>query len=231
MNFKTYLLENYQTLDENHSLAYQMLIDNLDNTHIEYDDKKALFNIGHAIQNPQFDQLEIAIFKSDSEKVDFAKRKSNGKHVIVIFTPNYPDRNDIDSFLSSHNKIMRNVTGYMKKFEIDFMDKSIENKNYHDTDFEKNYDNLITAIKKRVKDYDKVYDELKSKMDKNSGNHGLTTSVKLAMDNLKSETFGVDAKTFLGKLTKEPEGEFIKSLSKELKLKLENRLNGFFKDI
>ena len=237
MKFTEYLIENFVALTEMEHTLYQMVIDNVDNTHVEYYKDHLLFNLGHTIHDSRFDKLEVMVVKDDLKRVKLARRGE--KFVVVIYSPKFPTRMGIDTMLAGDRTIKAGFMKAVKRFAKDHY-KPDENAEKHPVEHEKEFStkrNVEKAYKELIAEIKKIEDEYKSGVreleKKLVGNHSLghAETVRVAIDSLKDDLLGNTPDEFMSKVKKLDGYKFLAHVEKETKEMIEARLVSYYKGI
>jgi len=225
------------------SLALHAFVDNLDNAHYDANNGKLEYNLGEVIQNGFFSNVDIVIIQGNSESIRAAKRKDSDTYAIVIQTPTLPEIGAVDDFIEN-KKIAIPVIKELAKIANNLEDQGVDgsdqltdhekSKKFNSKDFfEKAY---MLGVEKMNRYLERLQGQIES-LNRKAENAGLASrkaTYKMAIDKLKEETIGEDAKKFSTKfyeLIEEEHPNFRKYLETENRKRLESRVNQFYKKI
>ena len=233
--FKQYMVKRILAekagAEVNAEVIYQKMVDALDNAHIDFSEEKIQFNIGKVIKNSNID-IDMTIRAASSDDVALGHRKDGTKSIVVSTEGDLPARDEIDSFLSDTatrgKKVKALISTYLKDF-YSKEDRSMLRTKYEEdseanSSIEDLYEKLVEQLRQRIEDFNGTVEELKNDMD--TENVGKRETAKRAMKQIAKEQFGDTSEEFkkiaLGLLGS------AKSMTKENKDKLSNRLDSFY---
>lgn len=225
------------------SLAIHAFVDNLDNAHYDASDNKLEYNLGEIIQNGFFSNVDIVIVKSPNTSVRGAKRTGSDNFAIVIQTPELPEVGKVDDFIENSKiaipliKQLAMVADHLEEVGLNDPEKLTDyeqEKRYNDKEFFENA--YMTGVKKMNQYLSRLEDQIASLEQKaeNSGLASRKSTYKMAIDKLKDDTIGGDAKKFSTKfydLIEEEYPNFKKLINSDNKKRLESRINQFYKKV
>lgn len=232
MRFKNYLIENAS--NGVHSITYQKLLMALDTAHISKTENSYEFNLGAVVKDSSLFGLIVKIKTGKSLSVKLGKTAS-GKYVIEIIVDELPDRMEIDSLMSSNkslmNKFIECVSYYkstVKGASTHSPTKQEKVESYYDKgNIEKSYDDLISDIESRIKEYKIASKELQLERD-TTVNAAKKNTLDLAIEKLKSEYIGNNEAEFIKKIKSLPSAEFLTHLEKDSIKKILKRLESYY---
>lgn len=235
-NFKTFLIEFAKPVKNQVDIMYQSMLDNLDETHIEFSDDKLLFNVGKTIKNSTYNLLDFVVRIASKPAIRLGHDEQD-KHAIVIDTTGkLPSRTTLKRFME-HGKyadrIKEQIKKYLKK-QGDSLGESdpekvttYEKTKEVNTNYEAHYEKLIKAIDKKLADLGQAKDYIKNKHTDNA-NHAKQAVADAALGHLHSNEFGEGFNGFKSSVLKLPEAQFIKQLESEAKKKVLSRLESYW---
>jgi hypothetical protein len=175
----------------------------------------------------------MTILNSDKEFVRLAKNTQKDGHTIVVSTSTYPDRLDIDDFIASkkvYNKIKNELVSFIDNYKNDEVEFKTEYESAkeinNDKNFEKLYNIVIEAMKRRIQEYKDVSADIKEKIE-NTADEGRKQILVRSLDKLKDEYFGSTFKKFK-KIAAEAIDVDLTRFEKEYKKKFDDRLENYY---
>lgn len=232
MRFKVFL-EEMQENNANY-IVYQKMLMALDSAHISKKDNSFEYNLGAVVKDSSLSNLIVKIKTGNSTSVKLGVTHKN-KYVIEITVDELPDRMEIDTLLSSNkslmNKFLKCLEYYKSNnknnsnFELTKQEK-IE-KYYDRENIEKAYENLVSEIENKLKEYKVARDELMRERDLTL-NIAKKHTIEAALKKLKSEYIGDTETEFIKKVKKLPSAEFLAHLDKNANKTIIKRLESFY---
>lgn len=213
------------------NFAYQSMTGALDTSHVDKRENGFQFNVGALSGFGSLSGLDIRLVQGDELSVKLGKLKDSDKYVILVTTPELPNRMDIDKFFDEDESLMNKVLDAMEQYqevnstEYDPSTAEKSEELYKPEKFEEHYDTLVDAINMKKEEYTKAIESLQSS---NTVNAFRKASKEDAVAKLKDDYFGKNVKEFTKKIMKYPEADFIQYLNKEMKDKLFKRLEGLY---
>lgn len=233
MNFRNFLIEKINNSQNEADIVLHQVINNVDDSHIDYSDARLDFNIGIMVKRSSYTKLYMTILNSDTEFVKLAKNNQKDGHTIVVSTSSYPDRMTIDDFLSSkgaYNKVKAEVINFIDQYKNDEIEFKTEYESAKEINnpknFEKLYNIVIENMKRRIEEYKSVASDINAQID-NTAHEGQKQILVRSLDKLKEEYFGDTFKKFK-KIAAEAIDVDLTRFEKEYKKKFDDRLENFY---
>lgn len=241
MSLKTFITLNEGEYANKATLIYQAFIDNLESAHYNKDETMLSFNVGKAAKISKFSDLELVLRQSSSKNVKLGKRNANGNFAVVIDLPELPDITELEKKLELP-EIMRPAVAAIETYLT--MNKNAPKKEYM-TDYEKakhfnnrevfeeQYQKLISKLREKKAELEKLTANFE-KQKEQTDNSSRRVTLDMAIDKLKSDYMGKNAKEFLTKaykLLEEMDPDFKNNLNKDMKKILEDRLKQFYEEL
>lgn len=235
MNFKTFLIESTKPVKNQVDLMYQQMLDNIDETHIDVQPDKLLFNVGKTIKNSTYNLLDFVVRQSSKPNIRLGN--ADGKHAIVIDTTGkLPSRGSLKRFME-HGKYASRIKQQIRRFLSKAskhpehlnptMDTTYEKTKDTNKNYETHYENLIKAVDEKLAKLGHAKDYIKNKHSQNA-NHAKQALAQAAIKHLDSDEFGEGFDQFKLSVLKLPEAQFIKQLEPEAKKKVLSRLESYY---
>jgi len=235
MKFKDYLIERINNSQNEADMVLHQIISNVDESHVDYTDDRLDFNVGIMVKRSAYSRLFVSIIKADSDGslIRLAKNNQKDGYTIVINTPNYPNRMEIDSFISSkdvYNKIKNEVVLFIENYQQtkdEFKTTYETNKEINtDENFEKLYSRVISEMKKRVEEYKEISSDINDKIER-TANEAEKQILVRSLEKLKDDYFGNTLKKFK-RIAAETIDVDMTRFEKEYKKKFDTRLEDFY---
>lgn len=233
MRFSMFLNENKGYISEA-TVTLHKIISMADSAHIDMGND-IRFNIGSMTKTGAYEKLWVVIRVDGTKSVRLARFRADQNMAIVISVDSLPERDKIDTLLSSHavyQNFIKTFASYLDKHhdhnaEYDKNDLEIAEENIKN--FEENYNALIDEFKStNLEQYKKTAEAVQTHID-STANVIEQTTAKLSFEKLKKEYLGADVSEFLNIVKKLKSYEKFDKLDKTLKEKLESRLKSFYK--
>ena len=238
MSFRKFLCEEFNKKNRT-SIIIQQLMDNLDNSHIQYSSQKIKGNIGQIIQKGSLSNLYLVIKQNESEdfSVKLGRIKNSDGYAVVISTPDIlPKREAIDSYISENDDVYSGIHDCLEQFfdmGVDTSDKKTTYEKIKETNtpesFESGYQDIYNTMSLKMKECDDMVADLQKKKEFTNSDSKKHT-IDLAIKNIKSSTIGNSFNEFYSIATKNHK-DFIDTLDKEYISKLKERLKNYFEQI
>jgi hypothetical protein len=124
MKFKEFLIETINNPENEADVILHQIISNVDESHVYYSDHRLDFNIGIMIKRSAYFRLYMSIFNGGSGSIKLGKNKDTekGGYTIVISAAKYPDRMDIDAFLSQkgvYDEVKEELVKFIENYKED----------------------------------------------------------------------------------------------------------------
>ena len=217
-------------------IVLQQILDNLDDSHIDYDKEKIEINVGNIIKKSKYSNLIIVIYPNKASfSVKFGRSKKAEEYVIVIATTEeVPKRKEVDSFISDHDNVYNGILSNMNKYfdKKDFSDNkktSYEStsESNNDESFEKMYDDITKTTNNKLKEYNTLKAKLKGEL-ATTNNASKKHTLELALNKLKKDILGNSLGEFTKKIYSAIDSEAIKNLESTFKAKLSSRISSLY---
>lgn len=236
MNLKQFLIEKINNTANEADIVLHEIMSNIDTSHVDYSEGRLDFNVGIMVKRSSYSRLFMTILADDEFSCKLAKNLKRKGLSIVISTPTYPKRMEVDSFLSN-KKIYNKVKEVLVQFIDEFMEDDDEfrvtyeeNKEINtDEKFEELYMQVIEEMKERVEEYKKIRDDMNNELERTANEARKETLIR-GMEKLKDEYFGNTFKKFK-KIAGETMDVDLTRFQKEFKQKFDQRLEDFYEYI
>ena len=224
-------------------LLVEAFIDNLKDAHYSTSTNQMVFNVGRTAKLSKFSGLDLVIRKNTSQRIRLAKRRNKESYAVVIDVKEMPSITELEPFLEKKS-IMFHVVEEVEKY-MDLLSNTIESSTTSMTDyekvkhynskeeFEKVYQELVKRLSEKKGELDKLVKNFEKQMEE-TGNPSRKSTLKLAIDKLKSDYLGKTYRDFLKIAFEELNNispDFKENLDKDNKKILENRLKQFYEEI
>lgn len=233
MDFKTFLIERISNTKNEADIILHQIFNNLDESHVDYEHERLDFNVGIMIKRSAYSKLYVTVIAANKTSVKLAKNNSRDGFTIVIHTTDYPKRMEIDSFLSSkgiYNKVKEVLINFIDNYQEnddEFRTTYEDNKQINtDATFERLYNEVIAAVKKRVNEYEKIAQDIENDIE-STADEGRKQTLIRSLETLKDEYFGNTFKKFK-KIASEVIDVDMTRFQKEYKKKFDTRLEDFY---
>jgi hypothetical protein len=236
MQFIEFLIEKIDNITNEADIVLHQIINNVDESHVDYNENRLDFNIGILIKRSEYSRLYMTIFKEKEEFIDLAKNNNKDGFTIVVKTSNYPNRMEIDNFLSNtkiYNSVKKEIVTFIDEYYDDTHEviTSYEASKEVNTDenFENLYNTIINGMKDKIKEYKNIAEDLNKKLETTANEAERQTLVR-SLEKLQDEYFGNTFKKFKKIAVGIIEIDMTR-LEKEYKRKLDTRLENFYEYI
>lgn len=243
IKFKEFLIEQGiepHKVETTADVVFQKILDHLDHTHIDIDDRSIRFHVGVSIKNTTIN-LSVVIRNGSSNTIRMGTHKDSGDPTIVIdIRGELPARTKLHDFLAKDTVRARKIKGLIVQYlnsDKHNPEHVAEFRTTHEEEtevnsegtFEEKYEAMIRKVKERIEEFKGSIEELKDEM--NTEDKGKKEIARRAMTHLGNEQFGETEAAFK-KIAEEifvgGQKDGIRLLSKENKEKLEKRLASFY---
>lgn len=225
------------------TLIYQAFIDNLETAHYNKDESLLSFNVGKAAKIAKFSDLELVLRKSNTESVKLGKRKSSGNFAVVIDLAELPPIPELEKVLERPQVMRPAVTAIESYLNMrrgrgsakgEYMTDYEKTKHFNNREiFEETYQALINKLREKKAELDKIVSKFEEEK-KQTDNSSRKVTLDMAIEKVKADYMGKNAKEFLSKAYKvleEIEPDFKNNLDKDKKKVLEDRLKQFYEEV
>lgn len=233
MQFKDYLIERINNSHNEADIVLHQVMNNVDESHVDYGDDRLDFNIGIMIKRSAYSRLYLTIIKSKTNSVKLAKNMQKDGYSIVVNSTSYPKRMQIDDFIGKkaiYNLIKNELIIFIENYKSDKneFNTSYETNKEINTDehFEKLYNTVIAEMKKRISEYKDIAADIQKQIEETANEEKRQILVR-SLEKLKDEYFGDTFKKFK-KIAAEAIDVDMTRFEKEYKKKFDTRLEDFY---